>query len=156
MTNPLDEYRRAQRAVRREFDPFTRAHCPACPHPCCVRPARIAPLDVMLAEATGWRARVAAVAQQDVTSAAASALAGALTVDPAADGGPCEHLGPAGCSFPDDLRPFGCTAWICPIMHDRMDRRTLSRVRRLVRDLDRAHAALQSAVRKQGALGSED
>jgi hypothetical protein len=156
MDNPLDDYRRAQRAIRREFDPFTRAHCPTCPQPCCVHPARIAPVDVLLAEATGWRAQVEAVAERDATESSAAAFAAALTghtTETPAE--PCPHLGPQGCTFPDDLRPYGCTAWVCPIMYERLDRRALSRVRRLVRDLDRAHASLMSALRRQGTVADD-
>src|SRR5262245_51282165 len=62
MQNPLESYRRTQRELRRQFDAFTRENCPTCPTPCCRRPARILPTDILLAESTGWRAQVAASA----------------------------------------------------------------------------------------------
>lgn len=157
MNNPLDDYRRAQRAIRREFDPFTREHCPTCTTPCCMRPARIAPVDVLLAEATGWKPRAPAEGGADAAAEAASLYAAALTGEtPEAATEPCEHLAPDGCTFPEDLRPYGCTAWVCPVMYRELDRRALSRVRRSVRDLDRAHATLMSALRRQGAPGLGD
>ncbi len=148
MSNPLEEYRRAQRAVRKEFDSFTRAHCPTCPSPCCVRPARIAPTDILLAEAAGWRARLQ-TPQADLAAQTAASQLDALTGEVHADEGlPCEHLGPGGCTFPPDLRPFGCTAYICPIMYERLDRKALGRIKRLVRELERRHETLLSALHR--------
>src|SRR5690349_7064832 len=58
MQNPLEAYRRTQRELRRHFDAFTRKHCATCPTPCCRRPARILPTDILLAESIGWRAQL--------------------------------------------------------------------------------------------------
>lgn len=141
MSSPLDEYRKAQRALRQEFDAFTSTHCATCAQPCCVRPARIAPTDVLLAQGAGWRPP--ATAGDDPVDRAARQIGAALRPDDTQrPSEPCEYLGTRGCTFPRDLRPFGCTAHICPVMHRELDRKTLSRVRRLVRDLERAHAAL--------------
>ena len=46
--DPLTRYRRAQQRARRLFDPFTAAHCPGCRTPCCRKPARIRPVDIVL------------------------------------------------------------------------------------------------------------
>jgi len=138
--NPLEEYRRAQRALRKDFDAFTSVHCATCPSPCCVRPARIAPTDILLAEGIGWRARVDSTLSGDAVEQAAGraalALGGTFEDQP---NPPCEYLGSTGCTFPKDLRPFGCTAYICPIMHERLDRKTLGRMKRLARALSEAH-----------------
>jgi len=151
--NPLEEYRRAQRALRRDFDAFTAEHCPSCPAPCCVRPARIAPTDILLAEASGWRPRPEAVTAangkdlaEQAAATAARALGGEFEDKP---NPPCEHLGPRGCSFPADLRPFGCTAYICPIMRERLDRKTLGRIKRLVRNLEERHTDLMAHLHKR-------
>jgi hypothetical protein len=156
--NPLEEYRRAQRALRKDFDAFTTVHCPTCPAPCCVRPARIAPTDILLAEATGWKAKVdstvAGDAVQQAAGRAALALGGAFEDQPNPT---CEYLGEKGCTFPKDLRPFGCTAYICPIMRERLDKKTLGRMKRLVRELEEAHSVLMKVVhaRRSARDGAE-
>lgn len=154
--NPLEEYRRAQRALRKDFDAFTSVHCPTCPQPCCVRPARIAPTDILLAEGVGWKARVAPPpdegrdAVQQAAGDAALALGGAFEDRP---NPPCEHLGPGGCTFPRDLRPFGCAAYICPIMRQRLDKKTLGRMKRLVKDLEARHADLMAHLHRRRVTG---
>jgi hypothetical protein len=159
MQNPLEAYRRTQRELRRHFEAFTRENCPTCPTPCCRRPARIAPTDILLAEATGWRAHVTAVqpstpeASEDPPDSvveAAGNLAEALCEDDAIaeeEGQPCEFLGAQGCTFPTDLRPYGCTAYLCKYMYERLDRKTLTRVKRLVRELDERHTILLRSTR---------
>lgn len=158
MHNPLDAYRRTQRELRRHFETFTRANCPSCPTPCCRRPARIAPTDILLAEATGWRAQVAAVdsgtASSDLVAETAVRLADALRANDSEEetlervGEPCEFLGAHGCTFPTDLRPYGCTAYVCRFMYERLDRKSLTRVKRLVRELEERHTELLRSVRR--------
>ena len=159
MYNPLESYRRTQRELRRNFAAFTRAHCAACPTPCCRKPARILPTDILLAEATGWKARVIPLelrnsallsdAGEAADSAAEAAGDYALSLydaPPSAEAEltapPCDFLGERGCAFPEDLRPFGCTAYICRYMHSSMDRPTLKRIKRLARELETHHDAL--------------
>ena len=177
MQNPLESYRRAQRELRRQFDVFTRANCPTCPTPCCRRPARIAPTDILLAEATGWRSNlpdasitnentnvtrnsVEATAPTDMVAATAARYMDELSAGDsdatgeAVDDLPCEYLGATGCAFPTDLRPFGCTTYICKYMYARLDRPTLTRIKRLVRDLDDKHTVLMQTLR-QSKLPSE-
>jgi hypothetical protein len=147
MPHPLQNYRRAQLEVRREFDAFTRVHCPTCPSPCCVRPARITPTDILLAEAHGWKAKVRSAAGLDAVESAAAGQSDALQTNVEdLPREPCEHLGEKGCSFPPDLRPFGCTTYICPIMYERMDRKSLGRMKRKVKELTHAHEILMKAL----------
>ena len=134
MPNSLDSYRRAQRELRRVFDAFTRDNCAACPTPCCRQPARILPTDIKLAEASGWRAAV-------------TREAAARQMEDPAVGEPCAFLGAGGCTFPGDLRPFGCTAYVCRFMYERLDKKELARVRRLVRELEEHHTALLRTLR---------
>lgn len=172
MQNPLESYRRTQRELRRQFEAFTRANCPTCPTPCCRRPARIAPTDILLAEATGWRSNLLGSdkleeqntnvtlnnAQMDTMTDMVAATAArymdelsAADSDAAeepADDLPCEYLGATGCTFPTDLRPFGCTTYICKYMYARLDRPTLTRIKRLVRELDDKHTILLRTVSK--------
>jgi hypothetical protein len=148
--NVLEDYRRAQRALRKDFDAFTSKHCATCPSPCCVRPARISPTDILLAEGIGWKAKVAASTGADSVAQAAEQAARALAGEfEDVENPPCEHLGQTGCTFPKDLRPFGCTAYICPIMYQRLDRKTLTRMKRAVRELTSAHEALMEVVHRR-------
>ena len=162
MYNPLESYRRTQRELRRNFAAFTRAHCAACPTPCCRKPARILPTDILLAEATGWKARIIPLETRnsaqnhamnepvdftDSVSDAAGRYAISLhDAPPSAEAEPtatpCDFLGERGCTFPEDLRPFGCTAYICRYMRVSMDRPTLTRIKRLARELETHHDAL--------------
>lgn len=153
MQNPLESYRRTQRDLRRHFDAFTRANCPTCPTPCCVRPARILPTDILLAEATGWRPpRAVEEAAADRVAEVAGRVAEALSNPPesaeASEAAtPCEYLSERGCVFPNDLRPFGCTTYICTYMYAKLDRQTLTRVKRLARELEQKHLLLARALR---------
>lgn len=142
MQNPLESYRRTQREVRHLFNAFTRENCAECPTPCCRRPARIQPTDILLAEATGWRANlptmedpVAEMAGRMVTSLHAPPEEGEETL-------PCEFLGEKGCTFPNDLRPLGCTTFICRYMYEKLDRKTLDRIKRLNRELETKYTVL--------------
>ncbi len=127
MHNPLNAYRRTQRELRAQFETFTKRRCPSCPTPCCRQPARIEPSDIRLAEGTGWRAQVLLPPVEAETEENASAP-------------PCHYLAERGCTFPNDLRPFGCTTFICRYMYAEMDRATLTRLKRLVRELKERHA----------------
>lgn len=156
--NPLEEYRRVQRALRKDFDAFTAVHCAQCPTPCCVRPARINPTDILLAEGIGWKAQVQRMAERDAVQRAAEEVTISLTGElDAFVPTPCEHLGEKGCTFPADLRPFGCTAYVCPYMYRSLDRKTLSRIRRNVRELERRyHALLEYLHRRVQRRDTED
>ena len=61
-------------------------------------------------------------------------------------GEPCDFLGPHGCSFPSDLRPFGCAALICEPMRRTVGAEELARVESAVEELERAHEALRRAL----------
>jgi hypothetical protein len=170
MQNPLESYRRTQRELRRNFEAFTHANCPTCPTPCCRRPARIAPTDILLAEATGWKARILPViageaegteTAPDMVVEIAGRMAHALHDAPPSaeaepDALPCEYLGAQGCTFPTDLRPFGCTTYICKYMYARMDRPSLKRIKRLVRELEDKHAVLMRNVRQMSPENDKD
>jgi hypothetical protein len=152
--NPLEEYRRKQREIRKEFDAFTAVHCPTCTTPCCVRPSRIAPTDIMLAEAVGWKARVASMESRDLVREAAAQAARALASEfEGVENPPCEHLGERGCTFPKDLRPFGCTTYICPVMYRELDKKTLGRMKRQVKELTAAHQVLMSYIHRSRSGG---
>jgi hypothetical protein len=136
MSNSLSRYRSAQRAARALFAPFTAAHCPTCPTPCCVRPARVRPVDVVLVEEMGYRLPPAPLGEL-----VEAPLAG--SEGPPA---PCGYLGPAGCCFPSDLRPFGCAMFICEPMQRELSADELAAIRTALRRLDVAHADLMAAL----------
>ncbi len=143
-SNPLDHYRRLQRQIRAEFDTFTQKYCPTCPAPCCRKPARIGPVDILLAEAVGWKPP--ATVQGDPAELAIRNADAAMLSDEPGDGEPCEYLTETGCSFPNDLRPYGCTEFICPLMYAELDRKKIARLRRLTRELDQVHQILMRRV----------
>lgn len=155
--NPLAEYRRIQREMRELFDPFTARHCPGCAAPCCVKPTRVTPVDVALAIHTGHSfphlngADPYAPALSDAAHRlSSSAVALPMVNEEASEESPvefCEFLVNGRCSFPDDLRPFGCATYLCQPMYTHLPDETLRRLRRLSRQLEDAHTALIRAMR---------
>ena len=147
--NTLKEYRRVQLEVRKEFDAFTSVHCKTCPHPCCVRPSRMTSMDIILAQNCGWKPDIANVENRDLAAEQAAEHAKALTEG--VDSIPyetCEYLKDSSCSFPKDLRPFGCTTYICPIMYLRLDKKSLVRMKRSVKELTIAHEELMRQLNR--------
>ena len=157
--NPLAEYRRLQRQLRDLYDPFTAKHCASCSTPCCVKPTRVTPFDVALAESTGHAfPHLNGEDPYRPAVADASHRLGAISL-PMAEDEPaieyCEFLHKGRCTFPDDLRPFGCTIFVCKPMYRHLPDDTLRRIRRLVRQLDDAHIALLSSLDDAGRLPDE-
>ncbi|MGC8669073.1 MAG: hypothetical protein ACP5VE_13240 [Chthonomonadales bacterium] len=132
--------------LRREFEPFTRRYCPQCVEPCCRKPARITPTDILLATSHGWHPGPEFAARDLVAEAAALCATWLEGHEVPSTGEPCDFLGPRGCTFPHDLRPFGCTIYICPIMLREMDRASLTRIRRLIHELTRHHAVIAKLI----------
>lgn len=136
--NPLDRYRQAQRRARGLFEPFTSANCPTCPTPCCRKPTRVRPIDVVLAQELGYQLPMLPGCVTPST-----ALLEALTTDETAEAGaPCDFLRANGCSFPSDLRPFGCAALICDPMRRALNAAEIAPVERAVAELELAHRDL--------------
>ena len=150
--HPLREYRAVQREIRALFDPFTQKHCASCAAPCCVQPTRVTPLDVILAESVGhvWTH----FGEGDAAAPAFDYAQHRLRPLPMAQGDdvrtPCEYLHAGRCTFPDDLRPFGCTTFLCGPMYAHLPPEQIKRMRRLVRRLEDAHAALLRVLRENG------
>lgn len=161
--NPVSEYRRLQREIRQIFDPFTAKHCPTCLTPCCIKPTRVTPVDVALAVGLGHTfphleggdayAPAVSYAGNRLVSAPIAlpmAVKNNTGEEPALE--PCEYLHQHRCTFPDDLRPYGCTAFICRPMYAHLPDETLRRLRRLIRQLDEAHIALLHGLRDAGKM----
>ena len=147
--NPLSEYRRLQREIRVIFDPFTARHCATCVTPCCIKPTRVTPIDVALALNTGHtfphlNGGDAYAPALDYATHRLKPASIALPMAPADEPPlePCEYLHQSRCTFPNDLRPFGCTAFICGPMYAHLPDETLRRLRRLLRQLEDTHTAL--------------
>ena len=153
--HPLREYRAVQREIRALFDPFTQKYCPTCAAPCCVQPTRVTPLDVALAESVGHTFphlqsdHAAAPAMRDAAHRLSSS---ALSLPVVNEDAPtfCEYLDKGRCTFPDDLRPFGCTTYLCSPMYANLPPETIKRLRRLVRHLEDAHTALLRVLKESG------
>ena len=159
--NPLADYRRIQGEMRRLFDPFTEPHCPTCATPCCVKPTRVTPFDVALAIGAGHRFHHLASTEAFAPALADAAVrlsASSVPLPMAADGDSapmCEYLVGGRCSFPDDLRPYGCATFLCKPMYAHMPEETLRKLKRLSRQLADAHAALLRAIsRGAGSHGT--
>lgn len=164
--NPLGEYRRLQREIRLIFDPFTARHCPACATPCCIKPTRVTPVDVALAVGLGHTfphlgggdayAPAVAYAGKRLTAPIALPMLPPKEMGDEPPLQPCDYLDKGRCTFPDDLRPYGCTAFVCGPMYAHLPSDTLRRLRRLIRQLEDAHTALLRALRDTGKMPVED
>ena len=159
--NPLSEYRRLQREIRQIFDPFTARHCPTCVTPCCVKPTRVTPIDVALAVGLGHtfphlEGGDAYAPAVDYAGNRLIALPMAPSRDEPTPLEPCEYLHQGRCTFPEDLRPFGCTTYLCSPMYAHLPDDTLRRLRRLIRQLGDAHTDLLRALRDAGKMPPDE
>ncbi len=157
--HPLREYRRLQREVRALFDPFTARHCAGCTAPCCVKPTRVTPVDVALALSIGHAFPhlgdidpYAPSVEYAGTRLAPRAISLPMVEDTPTPTQFCDYLHKGRCTFPDDLRPFGCTTYLCVPMYAHLPGDTLRRLRRLLRQLEDAHTALLRALGDAGKL----
>jgi hypothetical protein len=146
LSHPLAAYRQTQARLRDLFASFTAEHCPTCPHPCCRKPVRVGPVDVMLAEAHGMEMPEGADPASERVELGTRYLSEEV---PEGCGGdvPCDFLGPRGCTFPRDLMPYECTRYICPIMERELPPGQLRIAKRLVRRLDDDYRKLKDALR---------
>ncbi len=112
MANPVDKYRATHKRIRQLLDPYTARLCPECPEPCCRKPTKVRDFDVILARAAGYDIPIRETADEFV-NACVDALNGQSVEAPPE---PCDYLGERGCIFPNDLRPFECTKWICSFL----------------------------------------
>ena len=150
--SPLREYRRLQCEIREVFNPFTAKHCPTCTTPCCIKPTRVTPVDVALAVSLGHTFPHLGGTDPYAPSVSYAGTRLALPMLPADDPAPepCEYLDKGRCTFPDDLRPYGCTAFLCGPMYAHLPEETLRRLRRLIRQLEDAHTSVLRALRGDG------
>jgi hypothetical protein len=145
------QYRRILKEVRAIYDPFTQKYCPTCNTPCCSRPTRVTPLDVALASEGGCTFQ--GIGSRDPYHIAAEysgeRLLGADDIATPMDDDdplPCEFLVLGKCCFSDDLRPYGCTEYICETMYSEMDEKEMRKLKRLIRTLTEAREAIERAI----------
>ena len=157
--SPLREYRRLQREIRALFDPFTARHCAGCAAPCCIKPTRVTPVDVALALSLGHTFPHLHDADPYAPALEYShtrLAPGRVFLPMASDGDPptqfCDYLHQGRCTFPNDLRPFGCTTYLCGPMYENLPDETLRRLRRLLRQLSDAHTDVLRALSDAGTL----
>jgi hypothetical protein len=107
----------------------------------------VTPFDVALAEELDHRLPAS-------PEAAAESVAVHLGLIPvptlAADGEPCAFLTSRGCSFPPDLMPCGCVAYLCPYMEEWYSEGQLAELRTLVDALKEAYTALRAELLSEG------
>ncbi len=151
---PLAEYRRLQREIRAIFDPFTAKYCASCATPCCIKPTKVTPVDVALAVGLGHEFPHLGDTDPYAPSVsyAGSRLSLPMLPNSVSAQEPCEYLDHYRCTFPSDLRPFGCTTYVCGPMYSHLPDETLRRLRRLIRQLEDAHTSVLRALRDAGRM----
>lgn len=143
MANLIDKYRATQKRIRRIFDPYTARLCPTCLEPCCRKPTKVREFDVLLANSCGCSLPSTNDSGSEIAQAVIEILIG--------DQGekelvPCDYLGSGGCMFPDDLRPFECTRWVCSYLRNEMNPRDMRELRSLLHRLGILRRAIEDAV----------
>jgi len=144
MSRLIRQYRKVQSELRDLYDPFTAAQCPTCPTPCCMKPVRVDAIDIALAEADGCRLPAHSDPDGERVDVAVACLTGeTATLDALTrPDTPCDFLGQSGFSFPRELRPFGCTRFICDPMKRMMDPSILRAIQERFRRLDYLHSRI--------------
>lgn len=60
---------------------------------------------------------------------------------------PCDYLGKKGCIFPDDLRPFECTRFICSFLKREISPGDMREIRALLHKLGVVHRDLLDTIK---------
>lgn len=142
MANLIDKYRATHKRIRQLLDPYTAGLCPVCPNPCCFKPTKVRDFDVILARAAGYDIQAGDTADEFV-NACVEALSGQAVEAPLE---PCDYLGECGCVFPDDLRPFECTKWMCSFLKKEISPSDMRELRRLLSRLSDLHRQIRDAT----------
>lgn len=144
MANPIEKYRTTHLRLRRILDIYTARLCPTCEEPCCRKPTKVREFDVLLANACGCSLPSANDSATEFANAGIEMLTGEWTED--GELVPCDYLGEKGCIFPDDLRPFECTRWICSFLKREIKPGDMRELRDLLHRLGVAHRELVDMV----------
>lgn len=143
MANLIDKYRATQKRIRRIFDPYTAKLCPTCLQPCCRKPTKVREFDVLLANSCGCSLPSANDSGSEIAQAVIEILTGNQEEGELV---PCNYLGDGGCMFPDDLRPFECTRWVCSNLRREMSPQDMRKLRSLLHRLGTLRRAIEDAV----------
>lgn len=146
MSKIIHQYRRVQRDLRDLYDPFTESYCPTCETPCCLKPVRVDWVDIALAESHGCRLPPHADPEEERNETAKAVVGGESPIY-FQENIPCDFLGETGCAFPRELRPYGCTRFICDPMKRHMEPGKLKKVKQLLRKLDHLRSEIVSAAK---------
>jgi hypothetical protein len=138
MSRLIRQYKKVQSDLRDLYDPFTAEHCPTCETPCCRKPVRVDHIDIALAEADGRELPPHADPEEERNETAKDLFGGATPIY-FQESVPCDFLQERGCAFPRELRPYGCTRFICDPMKREMEPSKLREVKRLIKRLDYLH-----------------
>lgn len=144
----LHQYRQTQRQLRRLFEPFCQTHCPTCPEPCCRKPVKVTFLDIALAKSAGFCPPPGTNPEKERAQTILAFISGE---EPPffQEEVPCDFLGKGGCTFPNDLRPFECTRYICPFMERDIAPATLRRIKILLKKLTRQHQEIIAELKEE-------
>jgi len=146
MANLLVKYRATQRRIRRIFEKYTAELCPECPEPCCRKPTKVREFDVLLANACGCSLPSVNDSVAEYVQAGIDSLTGTREGEAPAEPVPCDYVGPGGCIFPDDLRPFECTRFICSFLKKAITPPDMRELRALLHRLGVLHRELEESV----------
>jgi hypothetical protein len=111
-----------------------------------MKPVRVDAVDLGLAEAHGCRLPPHSDPEEDRNETAKEYLGGAAPIY-FQESVPCDFLTESGCAFPRDLRPYGCTRFICDPMKRLMEPARLREVKRLLKRLDTLHDQIVAIAR---------
>ena len=144
MPTIIDKYRATHKRLRKYLDTYTKKLCPTCPDPCCRKPTKVSEFDVLVANACGCSLPSANHSAAELVETGLLSLRG----NPKADGylEPCDYLGDGGCVFPDDLRPYECTRWVCPFLKKEVSPSDMREIRALLHKLMVIHRDLLEAI----------
>ncbi len=144
MANPVDRYRSTHLQIRKILTPYTARLCPKCAEPCCRKPTKVREFDVLIANACGCSLPSANESVTEMVNAGMQSIAGGSCEKDEME--PCDYLGEKGCLFPDDLRPFECTRWMCSFLRREMKPGDMRQIRDLLHKLGVLHRTILDAT----------
>ena len=145
MSNLIEKYKSTHRRIRKILNPYTNRLCPVCPSPCCRKPTKVSEFDVLLANACGCSLPSENDAASELMDAGIRMLTG--NAEEKSELVLCDYLGQKGCIFPDDLRPFECTRYICPSLREEISSNDMREMRALLHKLDVIHRDLLTTIK---------
>jgi hypothetical protein len=103
-----------------------------------MKPVRVDSMDIALAEAHGCALPPHSDPEEDRNETAKEILGGGVPIY-FQESVSCDFLEEKGCAFPRELRPYGCTRFICDPMKRMMESSKLREIKQLLKKLDYYH-----------------